>query len=207
MILLVICLIGIDLSQVMKFQQMYQMANSKTPISQESWLEFEKNISFKTYKKKELLVEVGHFSDKVFVLISGYARNYSTSSSGREFTKTFRGPGSMFAPYAEILGGFKVKYVIQAIEDIECLEFSYAAFKTHMDKYHEWERLGRIIAEENFLEKEKREFMLLHMDIEQKYQEFLADFKDYASKIPQYQIASYLGVSAESLNRFLKKNS
>ncbi len=191
----------------MKFSQMYLMANNKTPISQESWLEFEKHISFKTYRKKELLVSPGQYSDKVSFLISGYARNYSTSSSGREFTKTFRGPGSMVAPYAEILSGVKVKYVIQAIEDIECVEFSYSAFRAHMDKYHEWERLGRLIAEENFLEKEKREYMLLHMDIEQKYQEFLTDFKDYAQNIPQYQIASYLGVSAESLNRFLKKNS
>jgi CRP-like cAMP-binding protein len=192
---------------MMKYSQIYEFAKTKSPIKEEQWLEFESGLSPASWKKSSLLKRPGEKADLVYIILKGILRNYYISSSGREMTKIIRGPGDVLAPYQEILAKTDIKYFIQAITDVEVLEFSYQNFQSMMDRYHEWERLGRILAEENFLEKEKREFMLMHMSAEERYQEFLKDFSHFKDEIPQYQIANYLGISPEALNRQIKKKS
>lgn len=190
---------------MMKYPQLYEMALSKAPISQDEWSEFERGLERLTFKKGEFLARPGEEADKIYVVFSGLVRNYQTNASGREFTKVLRGPFGLVGPYQEILSHTKTKYFIQAITDLEVLAFSYRDFEKKMSTTHAWERLGRIIAQENYLEKEQREFMLMHMNAEERYLEFLKDFKDFKDVIPQYQIANYLGISPEALNRQLKK--
>lgn len=190
---------------MMKFTDVYNFACSLAPISQESWEEFEQYLLPVTYKKSEFLLRPGENNDTIYLVLKGITRNFFVTEDGKEFTKIFRGPMGMVGPYKEILLKEKSTYFIQAITPVELLKFSYRNFENMMNNHHSWERLGRIVAEQNFLEKEKKEFMLMHMDIESKYKTFLEDFEAFKNEIPQYQIASYLGVSPEALNRFLKK--
>jgi CRP-like cAMP-binding protein len=192
------------LKQGMKFPEVYELAKNRAPISQESWAEFEVDFEIAQFKKSSLLLHPDEQADDIFCIVEGVTRNFFTSSDGREYTKIFRGPGGLVAPYMEILLGAKIRYSIQAVTNVKAVKFSYAKFAAMMDKFHMWERLGRVLAEENYLEKERREYMLMHMNISEKYDEFLKEFGDFKDSIPQYQVASYLGVAAESLNRHLK---
>jgi hypothetical protein len=70
-----------------------------------------------------------------------------------------------------------------------------------------WERLGRKNAEYMFLFKEAREKELLLDSLEVRYQRFVKNFPGLAQKIPQYHIASYLGVTDVALSRVRKKIS
>ncbi|MBL7665086.1 MAG: Crp/Fnr family transcriptional regulator [Bacteriovoracaceae bacterium] len=190
-----------------KYPQLYEIVLAKAQLSLAEWLLLENTLEPMAFKKGEFLAKPEETPDAIYVVIEGIVRNYFTSNNGREYTKIFRGTGRLVGPYSELLAQTKTKYYIQATLDAKVLKFSYSHFKTLMQSSHAWERVGRVIAEENFLEKEKREYMLMHMDIEEKYNEFLKDFAPFQDEIPQYQVASYLGVSPEALNRFLKKNN
>lgn len=192
---------------MMKYYSIFEFARSKSSISEEEWLEFEPVLNFTTWKKSSILKSPGEKADSVYIVLKGILRNYFVAPSGREITKIIRGAGGIIAPYQELLAKTDIKYFIQAITDAEVIEFGYQHFTEMMDRYHSWERLGRILAEESFLEKEKREFMLLHMSAEERYQEFLKDFSQVKDEIPQYQIANYLGISPEALNRQIKKKT
>jgi CRP-like cAMP-binding protein len=74
-----------------------------------------------------------------------------------------------------------------------------------MEDYPDWQVFGRKMAEENFIEKEQREFMLLQLPASERLKYFRNRFGELAEQIPQYQIASYLGITPESFNRLLKK--
>lgn len=191
----------------MKYPQIYAIAKALANIDPEDWLKFEATFKELTFQKHEIIAKPGAEADTIYFLLSGVTRNYFIHETGREYTKTFRGAGGLVGPYSEILAKTKTKYFIQATVESKVVQFSYKVFENFMKNSHAWERLGRAFAEMNYLEKEKREYMLMHMDISQKYAEFLEDFKPVKDHIPQYQVASYLGVSPEALNRYLTKKT
>ena len=188
----------------MKYPDIYQIACQLTPISTATWEEFESHFELLSFKKSSYLLEAEQKSRDFFIVKKGVVRNFFTSEEGREYTKIFRGPGGIVGPYMEVLRNIPSRYFIQAVSPCQVVKFSYTEFEKMMEKYHEWERLGRVISQENFLEKEDREFMMLHMKIDQRYENFLKDFSEFKDEIPQYQVASYLGVTPEALNRHLR---
>ena len=73
-------------------------------------------------------------------------------------------------------------------------------------KYRVGERIFRLNAEELFILKEEREVSLLMDTPDDRYKNLLMNNNDWFQRIPQHQIASYLGMSAETLSRVKKRN-
>jgi CRP-like cAMP-binding protein len=63
-----------------------------------------------------------------------------------------------------------------------------------------------MVAEQHFLAKEQREFEFLQFDVLERYNKFKDDFGPLMGKIPQHQIASYLGITPVALSRVLSKS-
>ncbi len=72
-------------------------------------------------------------------------------------------------------------------------------------QFHDLERLARKIAEYYFLEKERKELEMALQDATQRYFNFREQFPTLEQLIPQYHIASYLGISATQLSRIRRK--
>lgn len=190
----------------MKFPEFYSFAISLSPsITEAEWNEFSSQFVFCEAEKGKILCEPGKESDKFHLVLKGIVRNYDIDIDGKEFTKVFRGPGGLIGPYAEILSGTSVKYFIQTVTDTELIIFEYKHFSDMMKKYKSWEHLGRVFAERNYLEKEKKEYELMHFNAEERYELFRKEHGNLTELIPQYQVASFLGISAEALNRLIKK--
>lgn len=190
----------------MKYPEFFSFAHSLSPlISEDEWNEFSSGFSVVEAEKGKILCSPDEQTDKFSVVLKGIIRNYDFDSDGKEYTKVFRGPGGLIGPYAEILSHSPVKYVIQAVTDVQFIVFSYRDFSGMMDKYKSWETLGRKFAEINYLEKEKKEYELMHFNAEERYELFLKEHGPLVDQIPQYQVASFLGISPEALNRLLKK--
>ena len=80
-----------------------------------------------------------------------------------------------------------------------------ATFFVKFTKFHDFERLGRKIAEFYFLEKEKKEIEMALMDATERYLLFKEQFPTLEQLIPQYHIASYLSISPTQLSRLRNK--
>jgi len=97
-------------------------------------------------------------------------------------------------------------YNIQAIEETKLLQIHYNSFQEMLNLIPKLERFFRIILE-NYLGSLQRRIILNNVyDAEQRYFEFLESYPNIADKVPQYLIASYLGISAEFLSRIRKKH-
>ncbi len=184
--------------------QLFETAKQDADITLEQWEEFAQSFVMGQAQKGEILLGHDQEAKYIWIVVSGVMRNFDNDSKGKEYTKVFRGPGEMLGPYSEILSRSKTRYSIQAVTQTTFIRFPYAQFESMMAKYPQWERLGRKIAEKNFLEKEKREYELMHLSAEDRYQEFLKQYGALAEQIPQYQVASLLAISPEALNRLLK---
>lgn len=189
----------------MKYAELFKFACQIAPISETEWEEFSENLSELKISKGDVLLKPGQEATHFYIVLTGILRNYDLDENGKEYTKVFRGPGGFLGPYAEILSGTKARFYIQAVTDSLVLKFSYDQFERMMEKFKSWERLGRKLSERNFLEKEKREYDLMHFNAQTRYEGFLAEYGDLIEHIPQYQVASLLAISPEALNRMIKK--
>lgn len=97
-------------------------------------------------------------------------------------------------------------YDIQAIEQTTVLQINYHSFQQMLSEIPALERYFRIILEGYAGNLQRRLIWNNIHDAEYRYFDFLARYPGIAGKVPQYMIASYLGISAEFLSRIRKKH-
>lgn len=97
-------------------------------------------------------------------------------------------------------------YNIQAIKKTTVLQISHHSFQKMLIAIPALERYFRVILESYLGAQQKRIIYNNVRDAESRYYDFLETYPKIASKVPQYLIASYLGVSAEFISRIRKKN-
>ncbi|MCK0191871.1 Crp/Fnr family transcriptional regulator [Arenibacter sp. F20364] len=96
-------------------------------------------------------------------------------------------------------------YNIQAIEKTTLLQIHYHSFKDMLKQIPKLERFFRIILESYLGSLQRRIILNNILDAEQQYLDFLKNYPKISEKVPNYLIASYLGISAEFLSRMRKK--
>lgn len=97
-------------------------------------------------------------------------------------------------------------YNIQAIEKTELLQINYNSFQKMLIEIPKLERFFRIILENYLGSLQKRLITNNTLDAEERYFSFIENYSNIADKVPQYLIASYLGITAEFLSRIRKKH-
>lgn len=170
-------------------------------IPPEQWVKLEAHLRPRRLAKGRTFIEPGQPSVEAAIVVSGLFRFYYTDADGREATKAFRGPGEMLAAYAELLDQRPSRTTIEALEDSEVLVVRYdrvtALYKSHAC----WQELGRVIAEDHYRQRERREQELLLDSATERYRSFLKEKPELAARLSQKLIASYLGITPVALSR------
>jgi CRP-like cAMP-binding protein len=190
----------------MKYPEVYDFFNSIVELPEEEWLIVEENIVKKSVKKGTMFLRPGDNASTFNLVLKGLLRLFYMDQNGNEYTKTFIRKNEIASPYAEMLQAIDSKVNIEALEDCEVIQFEYAFFKSLFDRHHCWNTLARKFSEKYFCLKEKKEYELLLLSAKERYDLFTVEFADLLDKIPQYQIASYLGITPVSLSRLLKNS-
>jgi CRP-like cAMP-binding protein len=96
-------------------------------------------------------------------------------------------------------------YSAEAMEPSVVIRIGWTALQRLMDESHAWERFVRQALERLNIRKEERERELLLLSAAERYERFKKRFPGLPNRIPQYHIASYLGISSVSFSRMLRK--
>jgi CRP/FNR family transcriptional regulator len=169
---------------------------------------FESFWKEKTFKKGESLLRNGEVCRYDSYVISGALKAfYINAENGNEEILFF----AVDDWWASDLDSFTRQkpsiYNIQAIEDTKVLQISYHSFQKLLAEIPSLERYFRLILESYLGALQKRIIYSNIYDAEYRYYDFLKTYPNIVSKVPQYLIASYLGVSAEFISRIRKKNN
>lgn len=138
---------------------------------------------------------------KIAFLESGVVRAFFINQEGQEYNKQFFTGPSSIGGYTSLLTGKANLIPQQALTDCKIWSCEFRSLTDRYDQYPDLERLSRKIAEYYFLEKEKKELEIVLLDASQRYRLFQKEFPTLEQLIPQYHIASYLGISATQLSR------
>ncbi|MFK7922700.1 MAG: Crp/Fnr family transcriptional regulator [Bacteroidia bacterium] len=145
-------------------------------------------------KKGEIIQQKGEFNHKVYRVESGLLRSYSIDKNGKENIFMFAPEGWTIADshHAEIAA----ELYIDALEDSEVLVYT-------KDLKVEEKNVGKIIKRLSVLQ--SRVIMLLSTSAIERYEHFVETYPDIVQRVPQRMIASYLGVTPETLSAAKKE--
>lgn len=160
--------------------------------------------SERTFERGRHLVRAGNAMDDAYFIVKGLVRYYYLTEEGKEFNKHFATAGDFAASMHSFVLQAPSPFFIQAIELTDTIVLPNNRLRQLFDRHVCWERLGRRIAERLALLKEEREKAFLLDSLRVRYSHFLETYPDLVHRIPQYHIASYLGVTDVALSRIRK---
>lgn len=158
-------------------------------------------------KKNEYFVKEGEVSREVGILVQGMVRSFFVTEEGAEYNKNLFAAPNIIGSYVSLITGQPNRLPQQALTDCVVFTIPFSVIEHLSEKNIEIERLRRKIAEHFFVLKEKREIEMATLQAEERYLIFRDEFKGAEQLIPQYHIASYLGISATQLSRIRNKMS
>lgn len=158
---------------------------------------------FKQYKKGTILLKEGQMSDYGYFVIKGCIRSYYITD-GDEKTTDFYTEAESLEPLCK-RDKKPSTYFVSCVEDVILVVGNSEMEKIIFQKIPKFEALCRILAEE-LLAKNKTEFDIFKITSpEQRYLNLQKNRPDLIQRVPQYQIASYLGLTPQSLSRIRKR--
>jgi len=158
-----------------------------------------------SYRKDEYFTKAGDNQLYIGYIIDGIFRLYYVDLNGKEYTKNFFIKNNFVAAYNALLQEKPSNLYIQALANAEVLLINYRESLKLLDSHLGWQIFFRKITEQVYLQKENRESDLLFYDAATRYLRFKEEFPDLDKRIKQCYIASFLGMSPETLCRIKNK--
>lgn len=185
-------------------QQLRGFINYIVPITNNDWQLFESRLFFKEYEKGELLSRTGETENFMYFLVDGVTRIFNFSNN-IEYTLRFNFPISAFNSYSSFINQKPSNLNIEAISNIKVFRMSYNDMQSLYEESKTAERVGRRMIELLYEQREIKELQMHSKTAEDYYCELVKNNAQLTKQIPQKYLASYLGITPESLSR-IKRN-
>lgn len=184
-----------------EFQQLRNFYRSLMPgLTDEGWAICESVLHIRQLKKGDILLRQGTICQNVSFLNRGLMRMYSSGDSGREHIIEFFREGEYTSDYRSFLLREPSLTSLQALEDTELIETSYDDLQMIYKRVPEANAIGRLVAEQMFIEMCLRSSGQVKT-IDEQYKLLMEQQPWLLQRVPQYMIASYLGVTPEAFSR------
>ena len=168
-------------------------------------------LQIKNVKKKQLIVHPDFICKHRNYVHTGSMRAYLVDNEGQEHTIVLAIEDWWIADYSSYIFQQPATLFLEAIEDSVLVQIDYNAEQLLIEAVPKFERFFRIITERGYAFLQQRLLSYLSKTAEERYSDFLLKQPKMAQRIPQYVLASYLGMSTVYLsqlrnNRVVKKN-
>lgn len=169
-------------------------------LPEEVWLRFVEKCVVRSYAKNTTICKPGMVYNTVSFVCSGLLRSYYLID-GKEIITAFAYENCYYSEYESFLTQTASKMYTTAMEDTTVVDINYKELQDLYSNSPECEKIGRLIAEDLFIFLSNRNSSFQFDTPETRYIKFLDDCEPIIQRIPQYMIASYLGLTPEALSR------
>ena len=186
-------------------QQLKNVIFQTVTLPAVEWEFFVSGLRDKCFRKGSTLINVDEPVENFFFIVRGLARYYYETPSGKQVTKSFALENDFIGSLVAMKLKVPSRFSVEALEATETIVLPLTLLEEAYARHHAWEKLGRHYAEQLAIKKIIREGEFLLDSAEKRYLRFLKEHPALIERVPQYHIASYLGITDVSLSR-IKKN-
>ena len=157
------------------------------------------------FKKKEFLLQEGKVCKSLYFVEKGCLRMYFINKKGVEQITQFALDGWWISDYQSFMNNMPSEYYIQTIEESRILSIDNQNLNLILVELPQLERYLRLMMQKAVAGAQIRSRLLYEMSKEEFYVHFSTSFPEFMKRVPQYMIASYLGLTPEYLSELRKK--
>ena len=161
----------------------------------------------KTFPKGSILIQQGQTVNKIFFVIDGCLRSYCIDKSGKEHTLQFAIMNWWISDYIAIHNNESATLTVECLKESTVIEFNSEKLNNIFALFPEYEPFHRNLLERHVASLHQRILNQLQLTAAERYDLFLGQYPDIEQYTRNYHIASYLGITQESLSRIrVEKN-
>jgi CRP-like cAMP-binding protein len=155
----------------------------------------------KKVPKGTILIREGQTVNKIYYVKEGCLRSYCVDKNGKEHTLQFAIKNWWISDYIAIHNNENATLTVECLNDSTVIEFDALALAGLYTQFPEYESFQRHILERHVVSLQKRILNQLQLPASERYDLFIEQYPDTEQFTRNYHIASYLGITQESLSR------
>ncbi len=174
-------------------------------LTEDDLLTFESYLRPKHFKKKEYILRAGEICRARYFIVKGCVRQYYIDHKGNEQIVHFAIDNWWISDYDSLVNEKPSRLFLQTTEDTEVLELPELVFERVSKEIPALDQLFRKIIEKTYIAIQKRMEFMFSSSGEELLDIFLTANPEFAQRVPQYMIASYLGLTPEFVSKIRGK--
>lgn len=181
-------------------QQLFQLLQAIYPMSEDMILYLSKAFEYRKIRKGEFLLKQGQVSRYLFFIERGLVRSFHQQGN-KEVVTWFKTEGHVVLVYESYYEEAPSMESIEALEDCEIYRITHANLQHVYDTYPESNYLGRVLTEKYYCMLWKVFHYTKLTSATERYQYFIEHFPQWVNRVPEKDIAAFLGVTPSHFSR------
>ena len=194
-----------------EYQSLINHIQNRIQLSEEEIHQFVSEFKIKKIKKRQFIIQPDFVAKYRTYIVKGALRAYVVSDQGQEHTISFAIEDWWISDYNSYIYQQPATMFVVALEDAVLLQLDFESETKLKNANPKFETFFRITAERTAAFFQRRIIMNLTSTAEERYDHFIKKYPSIVQRVPQYTLASYLGMTTEFLSKIrnnkLKKKS
>lgn len=174
------------------------------PFTDDELKDIASHFNKETVLKNQTLVRQGEICNSLYFVEKGMGRSYYLNENGKDITQWFFGVGKFMSSVDSFFQQTPSLYYLEVLQDATLYSISKEDMDRLFAKYHKMEKMGRLVTIEMLTKMVNKLNAIQFQTAKERYDYMLAEFPDIAYQVPLGHIASYLGMTQETLSRIRK---
>lgn len=174
------------------------------PLNENERRELETRFSERKIKRRGFVLQQGDVCRYFTFIVEGCLKMYAIDQSGKEHNLQFVAESDWITDLSSFYSEKPSGVYIEAIEQTIVLQIKHEDLLYLYTNHHKFDRNFRIILEQKYIELQNRVLQSISSTADERYQSFLEQYPSLSQRLPNTQIASYLGITPEFLSKIRK---